>query len=158
MQMPINNMAIGKPMSAGLGDHPFFLIDYSKQVDDVYRDIVRRMESIDTDFWTMLRSIPLSNTDTALELMRLPEVAPTRQVAWAEFLSRLKCILFLITSAPEHGRKLNGNDVNYLLRRITNYTLDGTFRQITHNEIYEDIVRMIRSIAEMTSAPSIPIR
>ena len=153
----INNMVIGKPMGEATLKHPIVVLDYTKQVDEVYRELFRKLQTTEVDFWTILRSIPLCTEINALELMRLPDMAATRQLAWAEFLTRLKCIQFLVSAAARHGRKLNNNELNYFLKKVIAYTSDGTFRQIVDSEVYSDTIRTVKDILQLVGSENVAI-
>ena len=153
----MNNLAIGKPMGETALTHPIVVLDYTKQVDEVYQDLFKRIQSTEIDFWTLLRSVPMCSDMNALELMRLPDMAATRQLAWAEFLTRLKCIEFLVTAAVNHGQKLNRPELNYFLKKVVAYTSDGTFRQIVDSDLYLDTVRTVKDIVQMTNTENIKI-
>lgn len=146
----IVNLGIGKPMGEALVKHPFMLLDYTKHVDQVYKKLVDTLKSTDAEFWTMLRSIPLVSTDNAQLLMRLPENAPTRQLAWAEFITRLKCIEFLVQTNPNHGTVMSSKDLNYLMKKILQYSSDGVFRQITDSELYYETIQQVKNIISMS--------
>lgn len=154
----IVNWTIGKPMGESTVKHAFALLDYTNRVDDVYRDLVKEIENTEVDFWTILRSIPMCSVDNAKTLMLLPEMAPTRQLAWAEFLTRLKCVEFLVYCAPDHGKKMNQNELNYLLKKILMYSSDGVFTHITDKELYADTIRTVKDIVELTNGANYKIQ
>lgn len=153
----MNNMAIGKPMGETTVKHPIVVLDYTKHVDEVYRDLLKRIQSTEVDFWAILRSIPMCTDNNALELMRLPDMASTRQLAWAEFVTRLKCVQFLVSTAVMHGRKINNTELNYFLKTVTMYTSGGVFAQIANPDIYHDTVRTVKDILQLTTVATTPV-
>lgn len=153
----IFNIMVGKPMGLSTVKHAFNLPDYTKYVDQVYYKLVNTIKHSDAEFWTTLRSIPLVSISNAQEFMRLPDLAPTRQLAWAEFLTRLKCINFLIASSESHGQKRNASDLNYLLRKIVYYSSDGIFRQIADAQTYADTIREVKDIVQLTQTGNYPV-
>jgi hypothetical protein len=110
------------------------------------------MQKGDYDFWTILRSIPLVNVHSAKESMALPELAPTRQLASSEFLARLKCINFIFRASTRNGLMLSGKDVNYLTKKIVQYSQDGVFRTIADKDIYRETITTVKEIVEKSNS------
>lgn len=151
------NLAIGKPMGSSLQKHPIYTVDMSKHVDGVYRNLLKTFQSQDVEYETYLRSIPLVYQTHAQDLLKLPELAPTRQLTWAEYVTRLKTIEFLFRISPSSGSKMSAQDQNYLLKKIVQYSSDGIFRQISDSETYLQTIRTTKEIVSMAERKLIPI-
>ena len=134
-----NNLLLGAPMSETAAKHPFFLIDYSKFVDRFYNIVIKYLDKSDRNFNTILSLVPMLNGNLKT-VLRLPDFAPTRQVWWAEVLSRLDAVEFLTNIAPNGGTKLNHSDVNYFLRE---------FNMLENNNIFNSAPMEIREDAEI---------
>lgn len=154
----INNMVLGKPMGEATFKHPFVLLDYTRFADQVYWQLKDLLVKNEYDFKTILKSIPLVNVPDASELMRLPELAPTRQLAWAEFVARLKCIRFLSACTPSHGHALSMKDLNYFVREIQLYSSSTALSQISDREIYNDVLHDVSDIVHSATSANIVLR
>ena len=142
------NRLIGKPQGSATKDHPFYLLGYSKYVDQVWAVLCANISNTSYDFWTILRSVPLVSSKNAQEFMKLPELAPTRQIKWAEFITRLKCIEFLIHGSALSGKKASSKDLNYLMNSIIKYNSDGSLRHVLPGDIYYDLLRRQKDILQ----------
>ena len=142
------NMCIGKPQGASTKKHPFFILDYSKYVDSVFSVLIENMKNTRYEFWTMLRSIPLVTAPDAQTFMKLPEITPTRQYKWAEFVTRLKCIEVLIFMSSDEGKRASAKELNYLMNAIIKYNSDGIFRQVLSGSALYDITSRERDILQ----------
>lgn len=145
------NFVNGAPMGEALKKHPFTVLDYTRQVDDTYKDLVKFVKQNDRDFTTILKSFPCVSVENFEALMRLPEQAPTRQVGWAEVVTRLKALDWLTTISPKHGLAHNASDINYLTKSFVAYASDGAFKQILDDDLYLDTIRTIKDIAARIS-------
>ncbi len=142
------NMTTGAPMSTSTVKHRFPLIDYTKRVDDVYEDITKFIHTNDRDFYTILQSFPTVSSANLMEVNRLPDQAPTRQVAWAEILTRLKTLDWLTEISPNHGTRYNRSELNYFVREFVRHVSDNTFGHMLTADTYMDSVLTIREIAK----------
>ena len=142
------NRLIGKPQGSATKDHPFYLLDYSKYIDQVWAVLCAKISNTSYDFWTILRSVPLVTSPNAQQFMKLPDLAPTRQIKWAEFITRLKCIEFLIHGSTDDGRKASRKDLNYLTNAIIKYNSDGSLRHLLPGDIYYDLLRIQKDILQ----------
>ncbi len=152
------NYSVGKPMGETLNKNVFTLLDYTKYVDPIYKELTAYLTNTEVDFRSILKSYPLVSVDSFAELMVLPENAPTRQIAWAEFLTRLKCIHWLVSLGKTGGRAQSGVDVNYLLRAIHRYSSDGVFKQIADQEIYNETIRVVKDITQLCDKANYHVR
>ncbi len=148
----IDNMALGKPMGIATVRHPFFLIDFTDRVDKVYWQLEKYFNKTELNFHSIMKSIPLVTAPNLDTLMLLPEIAPTRQYAWAEFMTRLKCIEFLIKINPSHGRVSSMHDLNHILRKIKLFSSDRTLEQVHDSEIDNNRYRSIKDILMLTGS------
>lgn len=108
------NLAQGAPMGKPMYRHAFQLISYDDRVDKILKDIIKKLTRNDKDFFMMMREVPMIGVENLLELAKVPESTPTRQYIWAELLSRLKLIDFLIELSPSNGKKLNREELNFI--------------------------------------------
>ena len=152
------NHTVGAPMDEPIGKHPINLIDYTKHVEVVYTDLLKRLKRGIYDYWTMLRSIPLVSSPNMQEWARLPDLAPTRQIAWAEFITRIKTIEFMITAGSDTSIYVNAKDVNYLAKKLLTYSTDSVFRQITDNDVYLDTINRVNSIMQILNISGFKVK
>ena len=142
------NMVSGAPMGVSTVKHRFPLIDYTKRVDDIYIEISNFIQKNDRDFYTILQSFPAVGSANFLEVNRLPDQAPTRQVAWAEILTRLKTLNWLTSISPNAGTRFNRSELNYFVREFVRHVNDNTFGHMLKADTYMDSVITIREMAK----------
>ena len=133
------NLAMGAPMGQPQFRHPFTLIDYDKKVDNCLEEVVDYVKQTDLDFNTILRTFPCVTKMNFKELLRLPEQAPTRQIAGSEFLARLKAIDFLININPNNGKTKNADTINYINRLIKRNERDSILDQVLSSTDFESV-------------------
>ncbi len=142
------NLTTGAPMGVSTSKHRFPLIDYTARVDKVYSDLTKFIHTNDRDFYTILESFPAVSVPSMLTVNRLPDQAPTRQVAWAEVLTRLKALDWLTKISPDHGVRYNRSELNYFVREFVRNVSDNTFGHMLDAGAYMDSVLTIREIAK----------
>ena len=106
----------------------------------------------------MLRSIPLIDKPNMQEWAHLLDLAPTRQIAWAEFIIRIKTIEFMITAGSDTSIYVNSKDVNYLAKKLLTYSTDSVFRQITDNDVYLDTINRVNSIMQILNISGFKVK
>lgn len=141
------NLCTGAPMGESLARHRITLIDYSARVDKIYSSLTRAVDKNDKDYYSILDGFPLVSSPSFRELNYLPDQAPTRQLAWAECLTRLKTVDWLTLVSPNQGETLNRSDNNYFIKEFLQHRNDNTFGHILDNETFFESARMIRDIA-----------
>ena len=140
------NYTMGAPMGKATKKHRFPVIDYSKQVDEVLRDLIKYVRNNDRPFTDILASFPCMNVKNFEELLKLPEQAPTRQIVWAEVLTRLKALDWMTTVSPTSGTVHDGSRINELTKAFVAHASDGSFRQVLDKDLYLDSIRTIKDI------------
>ncbi len=76
--------------------HPFAIFKPMTQINRFLDDTLNIITNKNLNFIDILANIQVPVKLNALDLMVLPDVAPTSQIKWAMFLSRLDIMLFLI--------------------------------------------------------------
>ena len=101
-------------------EHPFYLQDYSKGVDDVLRESLRYTTNASFPIEQILLNIPtlFGNMNKTLWLNNLN---PSRQSLWTLWLSRLEYIVFLLELMGERGKARNKDRLYHLPRQIKEF-------------------------------------
>jgi hypothetical protein len=120
----INNYALGAPMGEPLYRHAFELISYTSKLDTVLKTAIKYLRNKDLDFYAMMRYVPMTSHENLLDIAYLPENAPTVQIYWAEFASRLKLINFLVQISPSNCTKISRQEIN-ALKKIFDRVVNG---------------------------------
>lgn len=142
------NLLVGAPMGEPKMKHPFYLTDYSKQIDISYKEILNYFKSTNRTYSVILKSFLTIAEDNFESLLRLPDNAPTRQVVWAEFVSRLKAIEFLLKINTQNG-EMNKSTNNTISRFIKFYESDKIIPSVLPKDVYYDIQSQIRDIKKL---------
>lgn len=125
--------------------HPFFLSDWSNKVDACLEELVYNMSyKHQLDFQGALKQLPAAFSDSQWEAQELPEFAPTRQVLWAMFLSRVLVLSFLFKVNDGNGSVVNSAAVSRIFREI-NYFRSA---KIMENALPEELLKEVNSEIE----------
>ena len=133
------NLLFGAPMSIVSMKHPFYLTDFSSQVDKVYSDQLKFLQGNERDFRSILETFKVTNSESFRDAMQLPSTPSTRQVVWTELLTRLKCWEFLTDIGPSHGRARNTSELNQLFRQIKMFESDNVLYSSLPTDLYYDL-------------------
>lgn len=120
----------GLPIGEHAVKHPFYLIDYRKEMDLFIDLTLESLQDTAKGFYDVLRTIPAVSQDNMVEVMRLPDVATTRQIVWALLITRLPALLFLFESAKLHPSTKNGMEVNAIRRHLTQLRAENVIRSV----------------------------
>ncbi len=126
----INNLANGYPMGEATLKHPFYLIDYSKELNLFHEKTLESLRDTSKGFYDTLRTVPAISSDSMVDVMRLPDIAGTRQVVWALVLARLPALLFLFGMAKQHPSVKNGMEVNTVRRRLLQLRTENLMKSV----------------------------
>lgn len=141
------NLLKGAPMGQATVNHHYTWIDYASKCDRALGYFIDRCRSADTNYEVMMDSFPMINVPNLREYARLPEQAPTRQLAWAEVLARLKVVDWLSSISPRAGEQKDAADNNYFIKEFIRHKSDSTFENVLDNDTYYETIRTIKEFA-----------
>lgn len=128
------NLLTNSQMGVSVKKHVFFIPNYSEQIDNAYKYLINYYKTNDRSYKTILRSFPVVSNEDFESSLRLPELAPTRQMIWVNVLSRLKAIEFLAKISRSNNNSFNKNYNNIFLRYFKLYENDGALDIIMNDE------------------------
>jgi hypothetical protein len=94
----------------------------------------------------ILRTVPTAKMDTLDEVMLLPDVAPTRQIIWAELLARIDTIDFMTRVGGDQSLGKNRATINYLVKFFRFIKNDRSLESYLPYGMYLDIKYKIEDI------------
>lgn len=110
------NLLEGSSMSTSNRKHSFTVIDYSRLVDEVLIDIIKRLAVKNQEYYNTLENIPAVVQNNMLDVLRLPENAQTKQYKWIEVLARIDEINVLARIDSLYPGSMNRGFNNEFLR------------------------------------------
>lgn len=125
--------------------HPFKIYEPTTQVDRYVENVVDVITNKDLGFLDVLHNIPLMYNNSALDLLGLPDIAPTRQISWAVIISRLDHMLFLLDVAGKLN--VNSHHINDWKKLTFRLLRDNTFNGLFSYEKEKDIKDKLEKIA-----------
>jgi hypothetical protein len=146
----LDNLAKGAPLGRSLKKHSFALIDYSKRVDDEHRKQLEYLEKKKMSFVTIMKNIPAVVKEDMAEVMRLPDLAPTRQITWAFVMARLPILSFLFRAGRDRPNTMNQHDINQIRRAIHSYHSDDVLASTLPAEDYFDAQLELSTIMDQS--------
>lgn len=130
------NLHNGIPMGECLRRHPFHITDYRELLDKQLMEILNRVERLALPFMNVLDQIPHIFSDHPFSV---PDMAETRQVRWALFLSRYKVTDYLWSVCGEKGRSLNGTLINQLKLDLRDLRIENVWKAMLPPEMASDV-------------------
>lgn len=125
--------------------HPFFLSDWSIKVDACLEELVYDLQyKRRQDYQGILKQLPAAFSDSQWEAQELPEFAPTRQVLWAMFLSRVLVLSFLFKVNDGNDDRRNNTAAARIFREI-NYFRSA---KVMENALPDDLMKEVDSEIE----------
>lgn len=85
-----------EPTSNFLKVHPVMLRDFSKLMDNSLRNVCVSVRSKSLTYNELLQQIPAVSYENQLQVLKLPDISPTRPVKWALDFTRLRTIYNLL--------------------------------------------------------------
>ncbi len=126
----MNCLSRGLPFGEATIKHPFYLIDYSKELNIFHKNTIQSLRDTAKGFYDVLRSVPAVSQDSLVDVMRLPDIAGTRQIVWALVLARLPALNFLFDTAKASPRVKNGMEVNTVRRRLLQLRTENLMKSV----------------------------
>lgn len=117
------NLHYGAPMSSNLYRYQFPIVDYSQSVDKELKRTLSRLKNSRTQYFGYIQNMLSISNPSMSDSLNMPDLAKTRQVWWAMFLTRLKVMKFLIDIGSDNGVRTNGYYIGKLkldIKRLTN--------------------------------------
>lgn len=114
--------------------HSLAMGDYSLQTDKVLKETVTHLCNSNLSMHDMLCNIPCVTAVNMAEAMQLPNLAPTRQYAWSEVVSRIKVISAMAAMSPSSLVAYDKSHLSYITRMI-DYS---SMRQVIDNQMSVD--------------------
>jgi hypothetical protein len=136
------NLLRGAPMLPNRTRPAFVLPDYTRYVDRFYNRLIGVLTNARKDFNTILKMIPAPVAGDFKEMLRVPDYAPTRQIFWADVLTRIDAVDMLTSLTPDHGRGLNMIEINYFLRQFQMLKDNNIFASAPQDVRYETMAKI----------------
>lgn len=130
------NLHYGAPMGDSTRRHRFHLSDYTGLLDRAYDPVLDRIEQTKMSYPDVLAQIPSIYRDHPLQM---PDIAETRQVWWALFLTRVRQMRFLWDVGGPALRHYNQAYINELQIDLKRFRSDNIFKQRVHPLILEQL-------------------
>lgn len=146
----VDRIVHGLPFGEAKIKHPFFLIDYSKELNLFHRLTIESLEDTAKGFYDTLRTIPAVTKENLVEVMELPDVAGTRQIVWALVLARLPALNFLFRMAKGGPSTKNGMEVNMVKRRLLQLRTENLLQSVfaRYPSILMDVEMELKDLME----------
>lgn len=122
--------------------NPIALIDYTNNIDLVVNEYKTILLRTPLDFQVIIDNIPTIYYDNFHNAIRLPKLAPTRQIRWAIIASRLKIFHFLCEIDSNHKHYANRDSLNEMREIIADMENDKEFAKILGTVEIERINRI----------------
>lgn len=130
------NLFYGAPMGDSLKKHIFHISNYSAWLDRGLNEVLSRISSLPMDYETILTQIPKIYSERPYQM---PDIAETRQVWWALFITRFKLMRFLVDVAGEKGKSRNQVYVNALKIELRRFDSDKSLLNHLPEDMYQEV-------------------
>lgn len=122
------------PITLAEHQHPFNILDLTKNVDSIIKNTIKYINSGEKDYTAMLRNIHLIDNENAYDIMFEPELG-NRQSRWAYFLSKVPCLLMLLNMTDKNNAKKNKDTLNELKIYLKLLERERSMDHINNDEI-----------------------
>jgi hypothetical protein len=110
------NLYHGNEMSRPTRKHAFLVVDYGDRMDNVLKEILKRLEDYKGSYFAYLQNIPsIFEEDMQVSLV-MPDMPRTRQAWWALNVTRFEIMAFLIQLGGDGGVNSNTMLIHQLQR------------------------------------------
>lgn len=140
------NLYDGAPMGACIKKHPFHITDYTELLDRQLEEVSQRLEKLALPYQNVVEQIPHIFNDRPFAV---PDMAETRQVWWALFLSRYKVIDYLWSICGPKGRSLNGTLINQLKLDVRSFRIENTWKAMLPPDMARDVQYNLKKFEEV---------
>lgn len=135
------NLQMGAPMGHGIDKHPFYITDYTDQLDKGLLIYLERLTNSKREYANYVDQLPSAFNDHPLDM---PDVLETRQVWWLLFLSRIKASEFLIDVGGREGVDFNRELIGKLKIQIKAFDSDKLIERMTFGKVKDDLLDFFR--------------
>jgi len=146
------DIAVGNSVNEEIVNvHPFPIVDYTKGIDDVLKQVVKDTGNTSIPLEQLLLSIPVIVEDNALEIVKLTHTYFTAQSKWVLYISRIKVILKLLKVFNKRGIARNKDIVNelpFILKTILRRS--GGLPDILPKELLTGFFTDVKAIQKIT--------
>lgn len=147
----INNLSLGAPLGESKRKHPFALPSYNFRIDKVLKQLLRDNQNRNLEYEMILRTVPAISQETLEDVMMLPDVAPTRQIVWAEIMARIDVIDFMTRVGGSQSLGKNRATINYFIKFFRYIKNDRSLETYLPYGMYLDIKYKIDDILKRVS-------
>lgn len=130
---------------------PYFLSDYDDRMDKNLTELLKALEERPFQYDQILENIEFSNELNMRSVIRIPEMAKTRQVTWALTVARIPVIRFLISVTDQTAGRKNGAANNVIRREVNALLNDKSLYSVMGREEY----RLISDVLKKEILPNI---
>lgn len=123
--------------------HPFYLTDWSNELDRVLDKFLEQAGPKRWDFDTLVSHIPTVSSENLHHVLKLPEMAFTTQLQWAVMLARVTLVTFLVQFNKNTDNGRNQQYLNYIKRWLRYMDGNTTMRSAMPADLYEDVSILI---------------
>lgn len=134
------NLVYGRPnVDIEISKHPMLIVDYSRRVDNVLKQIVKYLRNKTLPYSGYLKLIPSIYNEDAQEALLVPEYIKTRQNWWALYLCRLDIMKMLIDLGEQPGKARNGELLSRLKVDVKRLLQENIYRSLLPAAISQQV-------------------
>ena len=123
--------------------HPFYLTDWSSEVDRVLDKFLEQTGPKRWDFDTLVSHIPTVSSENLHDVLRLPEMPFSTQLQWSVVLARVNLVAFLVQFNRSTNNSRNQQYLNYIKRWLKYMEGSSVLRSSMPSDLYEDLTILI---------------
>lgn len=145
------NLCLDAPMGRPLLKHPFFVLDYTRQLDHVLDHVKDRILDTSERFEQLLKQIPVIVSEDSLEALAMPDYAETQQIQWALILSRLDIMKFLLGFANDRTIRQNLSEIVDLKRTLFRLRNASIYKKVLKGDLLVSTEETINNIINLAT-------
>ncbi len=128
--------------------HPFAQVSYDYKVDQCYQAVLGNLNRQEKNFAGILQNVPAALKDNMVDVMKVPDMAPTRQVTWALAISRFPALDFVLEQAHRTAQTKNQSEVDGLNRAMLFWKNANVFEGVMPSDMQADVIQELKAIQQ----------
>lgn len=125
--------------------HPFALPNVAPEIDHVLERYLEALHGRQWRFDTILDSLPVAASSNYHDVIKLPDMAFTKQVEWAVTIARLPLVTWLVQMNARSNNHSNSQNLRYIKQYLRSLRLDNSLREALTPTRYEEVMTLIES-------------
>jgi hypothetical protein len=144
----IQKLSKHETLGQSIKRHPFAQVSYEHKVDQCYVAVLENLKRQEKNFAGILQNVPAAIRSDMNQVMRVPDMAPTRQVVWALAISRLEALDFVLSQVHRTPQTKNQSEVDAINRTFLFWKNARIFEGVMPADVQADVIGELNAVLQ----------